>query len=543
MLLTLWCLWGVVLAGVVLGIGLAVRAAPPQLLAITAIGLIAFGLRGGFSDETFFGLEYEDAYVYSVAARQFTLPHGAESDFAELAVCSVGSLQYCTWSETFPGHLPGFPALLVAAELLIGYDPFLAPTVGALASSFAALALWWAALAVYRSFAAAALAASLFATTPVFALFGGSATSESVSSLPIAVALAATAVARQSAQFKPWLAWHGLALCAVVVAATVRRENAILIGLVPLVLLIRPRIVLTAFARSGAGLAWVSAALFAAWPVVVSLQSEVGEFGEFSFGLSRLLETSTEVLGALIEPRWFGLTAIAGAVGAAVAVSSLREEQAPWDRKLLLVALTAALGMAAMYASHVRSTYQLMGVSVDQFDFLRYLSNIGVFLCLQVPAAVWFMWRGQSVGPIRSRASLAFALMWVGVSAGAAWILRIEMVAVEQRVRIEPAIAAIAASADLGDRYPILTFEPLVVQIFAGPATKVIALPFLAPDRVGEFSGRVLYLRQDQYENDVNRRRYAEALAALPKGGSTVLRSGKTWSVSLTEVGSANHTD
>lgn len=57
-------------------------------------------------------------------------------------------------------------------------------------------------------------------------------------------------------------------------------------------------------------------------------------------------------------------------------------------------------------------------------------------------------------------------------------------------------------------------------------------MPFLTIDRVRALGGRVLYLRQDHYQSDVDRDRYAEAFAALPRE-QRIVQEGSGWSVLL----------
>lgn len=122
--------------------------------------------------------------------------------------------------------------------------------------------------------------------------------------------------------------------------------------------------------------------------------------------------------------------------------------------------------------------------------------------------------------------------MYIAVSASFAWTLRNDLSRDEIETRTTPALAAIDVAAELGLRYPLVTLEPMVVQIYGPPTTQVIAMPFLTSDRVQALGGRVLYLRQDHYQSDVDRRRYAEAFAALPSE-QRILREGSGWSVLL----------
>jgi hypothetical protein len=167
-----------------------------------------------------------------------------------------------------------------------------------------------------------------------------------------------------------------------------------------------------------------------------------------------------------------------------------------------------------------------MGVAVTEFDFLRYLSNVGVFLSILagLPMSAGWLRRHTKI--------LAAALaVYFGVSSIFAWRLRSDLIRDEWEARTVPALAVIEASAELKERYPIVTLEPMVVQIYGPPSAKVIAMPLLTSERV-EALGGVLYLRQDHYQSEMDRRRDAGAFAALP-AEQRVIREGPGWSVLL----------
>jgi hypothetical protein len=167
-----------------------------------------------------------------------------------------------------------------------------------------------------------------------------------------------------------------------------------------------------------------------------------------------------------------------------------------------------------------------MGVAVTGFDFLRYLSNVGVFLCIlaSLPMSAGWLRRHTTI--------LAGALViYFGVSSVLAWRLRSDLIRDEWETRTAPALAAIDASTELKQQYAIVTLEPMVVQIYGPPSAKVIAMPLLTPDRVQALGG-VLYLRQDHYQSETDRRRYAGAFAALP-AEQRVIREGSGWCVLL----------
>ena len=69
----LWILWAGVLLGGLCGVRAALKGSRRyEWLALVAVAVLALGLRVDWRGETFYGLEYEDAYVYAVASRSLT---------------------------------------------------------------------------------------------------------------------------------------------------------------------------------------------------------------------------------------------------------------------------------------------------------------------------------------------------------------------------------------------------------------------------------------------------------------------------------------
>jgi hypothetical protein len=311
-----WLLWGAVIASGVYGLAAALRANRPHVAIVLVLAAVLGGvLRIGGNADRWYGLEYEDAYVYAAAARFLTATTRVIGTTG-LTVCAVGSIDECEEWEAFPGHLPGVPALFAAAQALVPYRPSLFPVIGALSSTIAIFFVWWAAFRIYNSSVAANVAAVLFAITPAMALYGGSACSESPSAIPIAVAVGASAASLRADTRGRWWKWQVVALLAVGLGALCRRENAVLgICAVVVALCARPPGVST-WQRWFAISIWMLAGAATLVVVLPSVASEGGEYGGFSFGSLRFVQTLPVLIQALATPQWFGLVAFLAGVAA-----------------------------------------------------------------------------------------------------------------------------------------------------------------------------------------------------------------------------------
>src|SRR5687768_11189887 len=111
----LWAVWVLVLGAGLCGVVSTLRTHRTQLWVIAAIGIIAFVTRGGASTRYFYGLEYEDAFIYAEASRHLSATTVVWNS-PGLAVCAIEDSAGCAAWETYPGHLFGFPALLSAVQ-------------------------------------------------------------------------------------------------------------------------------------------------------------------------------------------------------------------------------------------------------------------------------------------------------------------------------------------------------------------------------------------------------------------------------------------
>jgi hypothetical protein len=96
------------------------------------LGLILFLAlvwRLPFEGHFFYGLEYEDSYIYSVAGRSLdsgTRNCAREGSCYLTSVCAVGNWNSCKVTETSSGHFVGYPFLIAIVSRVLGYRPAVA---------------------------------------------------------------------------------------------------------------------------------------------------------------------------------------------------------------------------------------------------------------------------------------------------------------------------------------------------------------------------------------------------------------------------------
>src|SRR5262245_47752042 len=125
----------------------------------------------------FFGLEYEDAYVYSASAK-FAL-HSVLTTPAPYVItgCSVGTLDDCQTQVSYSGHTVGFPAIIAAVARFTGFNPFVATYLSLAAAVLCGVVVFSLGLLIDSAEYAISAAVISF-TIPVFNVFATPSFSE-----------------------------------------------------------------------------------------------------------------------------------------------------------------------------------------------------------------------------------------------------------------------------------------------------------------------------------------------------------------------------
>ncbi len=138
-----------------------------------------------FDGHWFFGLEYEDSYIYSVSARYVnsgTITCSPGNSCYLTTVCVVGNQNSCRVSKTSSGHFLGYPLVIAIATRVFGYSPAMAAHLSLIASMATVVLIFLSGKLIGGE--TAGLAASvIFALTPVFAVQGVGAYAEPVSNM------------------------------------------------------------------------------------------------------------------------------------------------------------------------------------------------------------------------------------------------------------------------------------------------------------------------------------------------------------------------
>ncbi|MGC2605463.1 MAG: glycosyltransferase family 39 protein [Silvibacterium sp.] len=510
------------------------------------------------ADGVFFhGLEYEDSYIYIVVGRQMSKGIGPKSPSANspysTEVCEVGSLISCQQWERFPEHLIGYPYALSIFFRIFGYTPSSGSLFNLAISCITTLLIFLVALSITDDPHVASLAGLVFAITPVFAVYGLETSAEPFSNLLIILVVwlyLRLCDGDQFAHTSRMVTWTAYS-AALLFSLSVKRENILLLVILPMMLPLmfkdrhsrrRERYLLTGLMIAASALAII---LCVSMHLLQTSSGEVELFRRFPLTPQRLATFVGGFLRSFFIAKWYGGTVFA--VGAGIVITCVRRR-----RSLLPVALLAAYIL--LYACHIRSYYEMESGNVEPQTALRFSMNV---------MALWAVVAGFGIGAILTRLSssrvwnrnkrlsawamvlASFALFVVAFIATAR--LRNYEVEDEAISRLNPALSAInLASHRRSESDFVVTMEPLIVQMYAGPDTQVIDLESVSTGALRamvspDATAHLLFVKEGDRLSADDLNRYGEPVRFLLSLPYTVLRNNSRFQILAVNTLNSHH--
>jgi hypothetical protein len=494
--------------------------------------------------EFFHGLEYEDSYVYTVAARQIFEhaligPPSLEHPYS-ISVCAAGSFASCSNSETFPEHFIGDPYLVSLCSDVIGYRPDIGSIAGVTAACVTAIVIFLICMLISGNVVVAGSAVLVFAITPVFSVYGLETSAEPVSNAYMSLILwfymcQMSPPTESDSRWGPSATWCAYTM-ALLFSLTVKRENILLVIVLPVIALLLHLPGKGAKNTSGGKMRWIllSAALAVAFSyqmrIIHTTGGETALLERFPLTLGFLLGLLPMFLRSFLVVQWYGGVAFLVLIGAIVA----------WRRRgLALSPLLLFVAYILVYAFHIRSYYEMRSGQTDPRAALRFSMNLmglwSVLAGLGTAAVLGLIQRTRlykNHQAILNAVGACVLLFAIGASFAATKAFRDDAVEDEFRVRIMPALTAVQIGSTEGsNRNYIATLEPLIIQMCASPNVNVLdldALDCTVLEDLG-FSERkigVLFLEEQIHQTAADAERYKTQLTCLNNfKGSTLLRN------------------
>jgi Dolichyl-phosphate-mannose-protein mannosyltransferase len=500
------------------------------------------------ADGVFFhGLEYEDSYIYTVAGRQMAEHVGPTSIAVDspysINACAVGSLKACQQWELFPEHLIGYPYVVSIVSRVLGYTPSVGSFVNLLGSCITTLLVFCIALLISDDPNVASLGGALFAITPVFAVYGLETSAEPFSNVCIALVvwlylrLCDSDQLGRRGQVVTWIAYSA----ALLFAQTIKREDILLAAIMPIML---PSMLQAG--KLGRRERYTVGALVivtSALTLILSVKMRLLQTSSNEVELARQFPITPRHLAAFVigflrsfsVSGWYGGTVFAVVAGAIVACRR---------RGRALLALVLLTAYIVLYASHIRSYYEMKSGLVEPQAALRFSMN---FMALWATVAslgigsivtgigrsrIWNKHRQLSNWCAGTVAALTLVVAFIATVRLRAYEVEDETIS-----RLDPASSAMHVASHVGGQSDfIATMEPLVVQMYADSTTRVVDLESVDPDTLQTListggDSHVIFLKETDRLSDDDLSRYGEQVRYLLSLPSSILQSSDRFQV------------
>jgi hypothetical protein len=376
----------------------------------------------------YWGLEYEDAFVYSDCAQFMLRGYPWSEDVFKTKSILSGSLLHPLSFGTYGGHSEALPLVIAACRQLFGSGAQTALFVSACCSSALLVAFGLLTLAGNRR--ALPLLLAIWLSAPTVLVYQSSGFSEPLSSVLIAAFIWVFFAGFLSPQpDRLWL--RTLSPLFMAAAIAVKRENLILFSLFPLAAMFLPQLRRqpSLWFVGTFGLAWV---LFywSFFKFAGVEANEGGAIGAATFSISNFYTNAPRLLEALIRPDFWGVVGI-------LAIISMFLPKRSGCASVYWLSALLAVGYFMLYSSHYRSVYQVRDGDVQAYEMLRYSLNIFPCALTMLWAVAWPRWsEGLLAGIVL--VILAPILFYFSFDA------RSHFSSAEIAVRFSPAVRALA---------------------------------------------------------------------------------------------------
>jgi hypothetical protein len=240
-------------------------------------------------------------------------------------------------------------------------------------------------------------------------------------------------------------------------------------------------------------------------------------------------------LKSFLVTKWYGGTAFAITVG--VIVACIRR-----GRSLLPPVLLIAYIL--LYAFHIRSYYEMKSGLIEPLAAIRFSMNF---------MALWAIAAGLGIGSIvtylgrnpawkrHQQLSVWFVGTGTAVTLAVAFVATVRLrdyeVEDEAISRLTPAMSATYLASRVGGNSNfVVTMEPLVIQMYADPATRIVDLESVKPVslqalRSGNDHSHLIFLMESDDLSDDDLSRYRDQVRYLLSLRSSILQSSDRFQI------------
>ncbi len=476
--------WGIFFTVILLSIFAFLRNDPHALFKshykllclIIAISIVS---KLPFDFNFFYGLSYEDSYIFTGYSRFLLYNNYFSVDPFQTKACLLGSLKYCEIVGTSGGHFLGLSSLGYFFNKYFGYSPLIICFINFFASLIAACLIYCVSYLLSEDKKNGVICSLIYSLSPAMSLFHTSGLAETLSSTSVIFTLFLFLLIFEkrknldrSNEAILWL----LLLLSLSFCLLQKRENLILLFL-PLIsfvrilidhkynsyIIIRITIVMI-----------LGVAIFTVFHYGVNVfdieRQDSQDITSATFSLKYFISLVPVFINSFLTFKWFFVFSLFTFAG--LILISIKIKQHPLY--VYPIVLLAAYLLA--YTLHYMSYYFVTYGHVTKFESLRYITNFFPFYCLIGGYAIVNVFKLSKNKLKLSKYSLpVLSILVMGYLIYANVILKKEFFLIEQDERIAPIKETIRLVDPRGSI--IITDVPLIFQVLGKETLQIIDFP------------------------------------------------------------------
>jgi hypothetical protein len=427
------------------------------------IFLIAFSLivRHFSNYYPFFGLEYEDSYIFSSVSKAININYDFSYDTLFTKYPTLGSLEEPIRTGTISGHFIFFPLLLSIINLLFGFSPTNILVVNSILSVFQIYITIKTFEIFIKSNQILLCFGLVYSTIPFLVIQNSSGLSETFSSIfvSLAVYFALKSIEKTHSKRKTLI----LYILFVMISIFIKRDNLILI-LIPISDLFYELFLKKNYKIPFKELSILSLIVF--FLILLSLfidikrtlNDEMNDIGQNPIMFEYFKQIFPIFLTSLTEFSFFSVTGVLFFLGILCLNS--------YDKNSLILLILSLMYMV-MYSIHYRSYYMIHGNFIPKtFDTFRYFTNfysvIFLFGAIQITRV-----RLGSIKIMNNTRVLIFAILTlIGFNLYSLLEHKSNFSEEEKVIRITPVKRILSL---INENDVIVTDLPVIFQIYGKP--------------------------------------------------------------------------
>jgi hypothetical protein len=451
----------------------------------------------------FWGLEYEDSYIYSAVSRQINLNYSFTEDSLFTKYIIFGDLKSGILTQTISGHFIFFPAILAVINLIFGYNTFNIIILNTLLSIINIIFASKLFNLLVKNRTSQLFFSLLYASTPFLCLYNTSGLSETISSVFVVITL--YFYIRKNVE-KNTSNYNIIYLLFIFLSIVIKRDNLVLIAL-PFIDLIKYLF----SSRIDLKKKFISLVLVIITVIVVffilkvdkTIIDEKADINNISpFSLSYFYTLFPVFIKSLFNMRFFGQFSII-MIGSVFFIKKVKPNT--------IILLFISFSYLLIYTFHYRSYYMVNGNFIPNIiDTFRYYTNF--FSILMIAFSITFFNELDNILLKYKKLITTIIISCLILNFYYNYEIRDELSAIEYNERIKPVVESLKliTKDDI-----IVTDRSVLFQMFGKEDIFIVDITAIGMDEIKTLnvlknSKRIYYMKDEELDKRYSIKNYFE---------------------------------